>query len=340
MTPDIQLLDQVLRDCSAETMWCADENTAGYIPTAYKGNIISNRFDIIAQLQQNYPKATFCDFNFSSAEAATIHCIVFRIAKEKAVNLHIISEAFRLLNKGGKLVLIGYKNEGINSLCSKIKSSYDCDVVINKYKAQLQHIEIESSGVQTAELLDTDYFTSQKLIVNETEFYSKPGIFGWNKTDSGSKLLIEALTLNKPDTENTTVLDLGCGYGYLSIKAKELGFHHINATDNNAAAIQACMSNFEHYKIQGEVFADNHAKNHQTQYDLVLCNPPFHKGFDHTKNLTEVFTQQAFKSLKPNGQAFFVTNQFIGIEKIANKLFASTSLLLKKEGFKVFLFKK
>ena len=36
---------------------------------------------------------------------------------------------------------------------------------------------------------------------------------------------------------NSSVLDLGCGYGYLSIRASRVTKAKIIATDNNAAAI-------------------------------------------------------------------------------------------------------
>lgn len=346
MTPEIQLLDQILSDCNEHSIWCADENIAGFIPAAFKGNIISNRFDIAAQLQRQYPATYFCDFNFYSSTIGSVQCIVFRIAKEKAINLHIIAEAFRYLQQGNKLILLGYKNEGINSLRSFIEENFDGEIIVTKHKKQLQLIEVISTGMQPKSITVSNYAALQKQVVGETVFFSKPGIFGWNKIDRGSELLIEALnsflsssaSFSSLSLKNSTLLDLGCGYGYLSIKARELGFTNINATDNNAAAINACSHNFKLYDIQGDVIADNHAENHQKKYDIILCNPPFHKGFDHTKGLTKVFTQQSFALLKPGGMAFFVTNQFIAIEKIAEKLFSSTVLLLKKDGFKVHLF--
>ncbi len=340
MNPEIKILDQVLRDCTAQSIWCADENTSGFSPPLFRGNIISNRIDIVDQLQPIYPDTIFSDFDFSNFDLTAIDSVVLRIAKEKAINLHIISEAFKHLKKNGKLILIGYKNEGIKSLCSKIQSSYECRISIKKYKSQLHLVEIETPYAQSEVLSEAQYSELQKLCINNTEFYTKPGVYGWNKIDRGSELLIEALSKNKQAIDTLEVLDLGCGYGYLSIKAKELGFQRIDATDNNAAAIHSCLSNFQMYSMSGEVFADDHAKHREKKYDLVLCNPPFHKGFGHTKSLTEIFTQQASSLLKPNGEAYIVTNQFIGIEKIADKLFSASVLLLKQEGFKVFVFKK
>ena len=70
--------------------------------------------------------------------------------------------------------------------------------------------------------------------------YTKPGIYGWQKIDLGSRLLVAAIQeyLGAGDSRQlNTVLDLGCGYGYLSIMLARLGASHIVATDNNIAAV-------------------------------------------------------------------------------------------------------
>lgn len=336
MTPELLLLDTLLRESTADTLWCADENVAGFFPACFKGQAITNRFDIWQPLSARQPDCLYNDFDLLEARKAS--AIIFRIAKEKAVNLHIIRQAFALLPPGGKLHLAGYKNEGIASLASHISKLFPCTLEQHRHKNQLFHIDISSHGPVCPE--QDDYAELSWLGDDTSGFYSKPGIFGWEKVDVGSRLLMDIFATRHPDADNTRILDLGCGYGYLSIRARQLGFTHIDATDNNAAAITACQANFQHHRIVGKMFPDNHAAACQTQYDIILCNPPFHQGFGHHKNLTEVFTEEAARLLKPGGQAWFVVNQFIGIEKIADRLFQKCKLLDKKGGFKVFLFEK
>ena len=58
------------------------------------------------------------------------------------------------------------------------------------------------------------------------------------------------------------------------------------------------------------------------KFDLVLCNPPFHKGFQHNKSLTEKFIKSARDHLQKTGIAFFVVNEFVGLETIGKSYFS------------------
>ena len=48
------------------------------------------------------------------------------------------------------------------------------------------------------------------------EFLSDNGVFSKNKIDYGSKLLIETILKNE-SRKKLTILDVGCGYGFLGI---------------------------------------------------------------------------------------------------------------------------
>ncbi|MCK5881489.1 MAG: methyltransferase, partial [Sinobacterium sp.] len=162
----------------------------------------------------------------------------------------------------------------------------------------------------------------------------------WKKIDLGSRLLIEQFDKYQKkhgaDTSQT-LLDLGCGYGFLSIAAKQLGFNTIDATDNCAAALLSCEENFKQLSINGAVISSDCGDNISKHYDMILCNPPFHHGFDHDTSLTEKFVERSAKLLKKGGKAFFVVNEFVGIEKEANKHFTKQLLLDKNSGFKIIM---
>src|SRR5690606_14598650 len=124
-----------------------------------------------------------------------------------------------------------------------------------------------------------------------------PGIFGWNKLDRGSVLLAEqavavlsgaalpgASTSDVASGEPASgglgsVLDLGCGYGYLLLATADLPFSSRTATDNNAAAIIAAEANFDQRELAVTVTLDDCGAHLQEQFDVILCNPPFHHGF-------------------------------------------------------------
>lgn len=323
------LLQQLLQQAPENSLWCLGENSAELVGFSTTVSSVSNRFD----LSQAIAHCQFSDFDFSIYADSSLDCIIFRIEKEKALNIHIIHQALHKLSAQGVFHLIGYKNEGIESLAKMLAKQTNSRIEKTKYK-QLQHLKVSQA---THIDIENHYAQLQEFCINDVTFLSKPGVFGWQKIDKGSALLVQALAEQGSLNPDDKILDLGCGYGYLSLQAKQLGFNHIDATDNNAAALIACQANFNQRQIKGKVFADHIAQQAVSQaYDIVLCNPPFHQGFAHSKQLIHDFCYQAHRVLKKHGQAWFVVNQFIGIEAIAKPMFSQVERLNEAEGFRIY----
>lgn len=323
------LLQQLLQQAPQNSLWCLGENSAELSGFNTSVASLCNRFD----LSQAIKPCQFSDFDFGAYADNSLDCIIFRIEKEKAVNIHIIHQALYKLSEQGVFHLIGYKNEGIESLAKIIAKQTNSPIEKTKYK-QLHHLAIsKASRIE----IENHYAQLQELCIDGVSFLSKPGVFGWQKVDVGSTLLMQAFAEQISKEAEAKILDLGCGYGYLSLQAKQLGFEQIDATDNNAAALIACQANFDKLQIDGKVFADHIAQQSASQaYDIVLCNPPFHQGFAHSKQLIHDFCFQAHRVLKRHGQAWFVVNQFIGIDAIANKIFSQVERLNEAEGFRIY----
>jgi 16S rRNA (guanine1207-N2)-methyltransferase len=111
---------------------------------------------------------------------------------------------------------------------------------------------------------------------------------------------------------------------------------NITATDNNLTATAACGANFAVHNIAGEVIVADCGDGIRGKYDFVLCNPPFHSGFDVNSELTESFLKASAKVLRPRGSALFVVNEFIPLAKKASNIFEQCEELISRHGFKVF----
>ncbi|PCJ41596.1 MAG: rRNA methyltransferase [Moraxellaceae bacterium] len=331
-------------------IWILDENISS-TDVAYAANtcsnlptLICNRFDLQQELKEKKVTAIFSDFDFSGYEDNSIDQIFFRISKEKAVVHHVINQAARVLKPGGKLALAGYKNEGAKTYIDKASKLFNGSVEKTK-GGQSSHLAIISKGSVNADKLldDKNYGELRNVTCEDFTFLTKPGQFGWNKVDKGSEFLIQQLPtlLNQLHKVPTTLLDLGCGYGYLSMMAAKLvNFEKITATDNNAAALRSCEENLKVSKQEFDVIEDNCAHSIRGRFDLILCNPPFHKGFSVENNLTQLFLEQTHKRLHAKGNAVFVVNQFIPLEQKAQTLFDKVSLLAKNDSFKLVLCKR
>ena len=353
----------------------ADENTHSAITSLYIDHklysqynhltLLSNRYDVAEQLQSiQKPKNTqkqeiFSDFDLSDYTQHSLSAIFYRISKEKPVVHHIINQAKQKLKTGGILIFCGYKSEGTKTYFNKAKRYLGGDAKLKKdgdtYTATLVNntgnntscninCNISNSATPTAALDDKNYTQLRTTVnINDKMVMSKPGLFGWNKIDRGSELLISQLplaldlNLKKP----TRMLDLGCGYGYLTLASAKQNFNYRCATDNNAAAITAAKANFKNHQLEVTTLAADCGQGINETFDLILCNPPFHQGFSVDGDLTDKFLQQTHNLLSASGWALFVVNQFVPLEQKAEKLSFSSKCWLNNGQFKVIqLFKE
>ncbi len=345
---ELFLLLQPYLQTNQPCLLVADENLID-IPFASLDStvqVLSNRFYIAHQAQLANCKSLFNDFDFSAFASASFSRVIYRVSKEKPVAHHIINHSLRLLAVDGELILVGAKNEGIKTYARKAAHYFNARATITKHgNYYIATIRTNSASPSDAESrllsLKTPYENlAPTIICDDITFYSKPGLFGWNKIDRGSALLAQHLNdfFASFPTPPQTLLDLGCGYGYLSVMAAQTQAENalrIVATDNCAAAIIACQKNFAAFNIAGEVVADDCAGGITDTFDALLCNPPFHQGFKTDSRLTEKFINAAAQHLVPSGRALFVVNQFVPLEKLARPVFARSEKIAAADGFKL-----
>jgi len=335
------LLKPELDAASGNALWIADENAlrpAQLTAANQKVAVISNRFDLCQRLKTNGWNCSFSDFNLSVYPDQSVDRIYYRISKEKPVVHHIINEAFRCLKVGGELYITGLKNEGIKTYLTKAKALFDGQIELSKSDKNTWMGIIKRPTEAGCELLeDQDYFQLREVAADEQFSYiSKPGVYGWNKIDKGSEYLISELDqfideLAQPPEQ---ILDLGCGYGYLSLNCQRLNAE-ITATDNNAAAIAICNENFKRNNVRGKVIAADCAADIDHKFPMIVCNPPFHQGFSIEGDLTDRFLQAARRKLEPTGVACFVVNLHIPLERKAKNLFATVKTIADNGSFRL-----
>lgn len=349
----LQAILPYLQNIREPTLWYADENAEALIDKVSTNKlltVVSNRYDIYEKAISKNINAIFSDFNpqdyikHHSQEKFT-H-IVYRISKEKALVNFLCNQAADLLTHNGKFIISGYKQEGIKSYAGNITKHLKAQGQLKKIGASYLG---EFCNLSQNEKLDDKQYSSiikvSKPSLENGYFYSKPGVFGWNKIDKGTELLLlevkkifsHEIKTRKEGKNVKELLDLGCGYGWIFLNIAQNTRLSITATDNNAAALLCAEKN----KMQCptpeliEVIAGDCANTIQKQYDFVLCNPPFHQGFKHAKALTTKFIHACKHKLKPSGLAIFVLNEFVTIDEDIDQASLKQTLLNKSSGFKV-----
>lgn len=166
-----------------------------------------------------------------------------------------------------------------------------------------------------------------QVTMDDKAWWSAPGLFGWDKIDIGSQLLLRHL----PTDLHGHVADFGCGYGYIAatLSRRYPMIKKIDAYDNHAQAIAATTRNGDE-KIQA-IWMDVKTLPAQQKYDAVVMNPPFHSGKTEDIALGESFIRAAWDSLKRGGRLFFVANRHLPYEKIMPDL----TRLHEEGGFKI-----
>jgi 16S rRNA (guanine1207-N2)-methyltransferase len=334
------------------TLWLADESAltvlqfADITPSANL-HIVTNRYDIYQLAVGKALNVEFNDFTLDKLPLPPSK-IIYRISKEKSLTHHLFNMAAKLLNGEGELIISGKKNEGIKTYADNLLKTMQA---VGKLKKN--HLDYYGRFTQLSThtpLNDQQY--SQLHTINTSErlptstlphFYSKPGVFGWNKIDKGTELLLNTLPQIFRDHPHklSSILDLGCGYGWIFlnlasyIPEDKYNLLTVTATDNNAAAIQCATANAQLSPLNIHVIADDCAIHIDDKFDLILCNPPFHQGFTHSKALTEKFLQQTRRHLKPNGIAVFVINEFIQLPKQHLATFEGSKVIAQAQGFKI-----
>ncbi len=338
--PAFNLLLPYVQNAPPSSLWLADENLLGSQVAARSSiRMIGNRLDVVESARQQGWRADWSDFDLNSIAEGSIARVIYRVSKEKALVHHNINQALRVLKVGGELILSGDKGEGIKGYLDRTRALFAARGEIEKVSANCWRGVFNRPEQPGQALDDRDYEALRPACQDKTfSYWSKPGVFGWDKIDKGSAFLAQHLddfvgALQRPPER---ILDLGCGYGYLSLQAARLGAHLV-ATDNNAAAIAACQRNFDEYGIRGEVIPASCGGGIEGPFTLILCNPPFHAGFSLEGDLTDRFLAAAARLLDPEGVAAFVVNRHIMLERRATSRFRRIQTLAENGSFRLVL---
>ena len=340
----IDLLINQLAAATGHWLIVADENWSQAIwSTIPKSNqrtirVITNRFDVAQAVKQAAIDCQFCDFDFSALNPASFDGVLYRVSKERATSHHVINQSVKILKPRASLVLAGEKNDGLKSYVKQAGKLFSNPV--NAEKNGTAYIaSIALNATENDLLSDKNYPQLRSIQLSDNLcLQSKPGIFGWDKIDRGSAFLIDHLPHFLSSFKNApqTLLDLGCGYGYIALSASQYGFNRLLATDNNAAAILAAQKNLDALiNIESSVLATDAGDGIDEQFDTILCNPPFHSGFSIDDQLAVKFLSQTQRLLNRSGQALFVVNTFIPLEHKAKSFFERIDVVANNGSFKL-----
>lgn len=171
-----------------------------------------------------------------------------------------------------------------------------------------------------------------KFSFNEQNFIFKSdnGVFSKNKIDYASLFLVKTFLASNKKNINS-ILDIGCGYGFIGISLSKILNKHIDMVDINKRAVHLCKMNIEINKVDATVWESNIYENVDAKYDLIITNPPIRVG----KSVLMDFLKGGLARLNKNGELWFIISKDQGAKSVKKELekISTCELIDKSKGF-------
>lgn len=135
-------------------------------------------------------------------------------------------------------------------------------------------------------------------------FETTSNVFSPSCIDSGTLAMLSTVIFKQDDK----VLDLGCGYGVVGIlAAKLIGEQSVTMSDIDEECTSLSIKNAQINDVSGvKIIQSDGFKNIQeTDFTLILSNPPYHTDFSVAKH----FIEKGFNRLRLNGKMVMVTKR-------------------------------
>ena len=188
-----------------------------------------------------------------------------------------------------------------------------------------------------------DVKSSKKIINYEIknekfEFLTDNGVFSKTKVDFGTDVMLRTFLNENKKLENIRILDIGCGYGVVSVVLKKF-FEKtkILSTDVNERALELTKENIQKnnrtddFEVRKSFVFDNISEN----FDVILSNPPIRAG----KQVIFEIYEKSFFHLNKNGEFYCVIQTKHGAKSTKKKLeelFGNCTTLVIEAGYRIF----
>lgn len=162
-------------------------------------------------------------------------------------------------------------------------------------------------------------------------FFSDNGVFAKNKIDYASNLLVNSFLKQHEKNSLKTLLDVGCGYGFMGIVLAKILDYDVTLIDVNKRALHLCERNIKLNEIKGKAFLSDAYQNIDNKYDYIITNPPIRAG----KETVMKILASAKDYLKEDGELWFVINKDQGAKSTKKALeeWYNIEVVDKSKGF-------
>jgi len=180
-------------------------------------------------------------------------------------------------------------------------------------------------------MIDRVKFTYEDIPM---EFETSNKVFSPRNIDAGTIAMLSQVEFSSEDK----VLDLGCGYGVVGIvAAKLIGDTNIVMSDISDDAIELAKKNIMLNNVENISIIKSDAldKIEDTDFTIILSNPPYHVDFSIPKS----FIEQGYKKLSYGGKMYMVTKRKEWYKNKFIRIFGGVKIY-EADGYYVFMSEK
>lgn len=257
---------------------------------------------------------------------------------DRDLNRRSLAIAKQTVRSIGWVLIAGANNEGVRSFISDAQQMFS-DPFYSDYRskhriATFEGVELTEQrpewaseiGIEPGTWIDTGVFLAGQRVMHATT----SGVFSANGIDEGTRMLLEHFAV----TPGQRVLDVGAGSGIIGAYATAMN-GIVTMTDSSLIAVAAAKRTVQLNEFQNVDVVAGHTYDAvgQNRYDVIVSNPPFHKGrhVDHT--MTDRLLAEAPLHLEPDGHVLVVANAFLSYGKQMKRYFRDVETLVSNRRY-------
>lgn len=227
----------------------------------------------------------------------------------------------------GVVIVDGQKTDGIEPVLKALRDRVTLQGPISKAHGKIAWF---------APVAMTDWLADPRQVSTDLgPMCTRAGVFSADGPDPASVLLGDALR-----GLSGVAVDLGAGWGYLAARvlAANPGLRELHLIEADARALDCARANV----------TDPRARFHWAdatdapaiRADVVVMNPPFHRGRSGDPALGAAFVRAAARMLTPQGRLWMVANRHLPYESVLAECFAAHDEVPGTASFKVLVAEK
>jgi len=250
----------------------------------------------------------------------------------------LYARAAQRVRDGGVIVAAQANDQGAHSAQADLQALLGPLQHVSRRKCRAFWRVVDRKSLAKALLAEWNALDDVRTIL-DGRYWSRPGLFAWDRVDAASALLSEHL----PATLAGRVADLGAGYGYLATEVLRRceGVTVIDLYEAEALAREPARRNLEAASnarskpVSSEFFWHDVTQGLQHRYDAIVSNPPFHEGRADQPELGRAFIEAAADALDAHGEFWLVANRHLPYEATLARRFGAVRNVAGHGGFKV-----